>query len=235
MVKVIYTFSILTLISALALFVFCGFQWMDYEPWSESGPNLSIIEKLKQNDNHNKNNEPTLSPLIKQAQAFALYLNPPEPPKPKKASVSKSETVPVAKTVTLPKIEPKFTLLSTSCYRSNPRKSLALVSEPGKGRHWVKAGENIGHFKVEEVTKGMIIFRQDDHLHQMAINANTPVIDTAESSETALALNKDKDDKKTQQRTSPHKPSTKTPKPFYKLGPRRSKTVAFEHDKIGSS
>lgn len=209
---------------------------MDYEPRSGSGLNLSIIEEFKQNNSQNsKSNELTLSPLIKQAQAFALYLNPPKLPKPKKNPTHKPEQEPPIATVKLPKIEPKFNLLSTSCYRSNPRKSLALVSEPGKGRHWVKAGENLGHFKVEEIRKGMIIFSQGDCLQQMAINTSAPVINIAEPPETVLALNKNKDNKKTQERTSPHKPSTKTPRPFYKLGPRRSKTVAFEHEKIGNS
>ncbi len=235
MVRILHTFSVLALISTLALFVFCGFKWLDYEPQFEIRSGLSIIEKFEQDSNHSqKSNEPTLSPLIKQAQTFALYLNPPKPPKPKEAPAPKPESEPIVTAVKLPKIEPKFSLLSTSYYRSSPEKSLALVSEPGKGTHWVRAGENLGHFIVEEVRKGVILYRQGDQLHQMAINTKTSIIQTTDTSKTELASNKN--DKTTPMRTTPHKPSTKTPKPLYKLGPRRSevKTVALDHEKIGS-
>jgi hypothetical protein len=234
MVRILYALSILAIISASVLSVHCGYQWIKYEPQSRVDSEISIEEKFRQSSSHGKkSNEPALSPLVRQAQAFALYLNPPKPPKPKVETARKSEPKKVA--VKLPKIEPKFRLLSTSYYRSNPEKSLALVSEPGKGTHWVGAGEDLGHFRIEEIRKGMILFRQDDRILQMAIDTKVPVIRPTEASETALASNK-KEDKTEQVRTRPRQQKSKTPKPFFKLGPRRSqtRTVVLDHEKIGS-
>ncbi|UCE98981.1 MAG: pentapeptide repeat-containing protein [Planctomycetota bacterium] len=94
-----------------------------------------------------------VSPLVKQAEAFALYLNPPKPKEPTAPSRTvKSERRP--KTVS-----PKFELIGTSFYASHPELSLALVDEPGKGFRWVRQASEVGHLIIEQVKDGVVVVR----------------------------------------------------------------------------
>ena len=98
-----------------------------------------------------------LSPLVKEAKAFALYLNPPPTPKRKpqtRSPRSKARARPRPKVVTA-----KFELIGTSFYASDPQLSLALIAEPGKNMHWVRQSSKVGHLIIEEVKDGQIIVR----------------------------------------------------------------------------
>ncbi len=93
------------------------------------------------------------SPLVKQAEAFALYLNPPVKPSLPETQVSRSRPrprVPVA---------PKFKLVGTSYYPLHPEQSLALIDEPGKGLRWVKQSGEVGHLIIEKVKDGIVVVR----------------------------------------------------------------------------
>lgn len=93
-----------------------------------------------------------LSPLVKQAQAFALYLNPPEPkPQPESEAPESSRAVrPVV-------VTPKFDLIGTSIHPTRPELSLALIDEPGKGMHWVKQSAKIEHLTIEQIKSGVVV------------------------------------------------------------------------------
>ena len=52
---------------------------------------------------------------------------------------------------------------------------MALVSEPGSGTRWVKQGERLGHFVLEKVERGTIVYRQGDRLREMAVDTKIPV------------------------------------------------------------
>lgn len=98
-----------------------------------------------------------ISPLVKQAAAFGLYLNPPPKPKPK----------PKTPTVGRPSLPPpdpvkttaKFTLIGTSYYSAHPELSLAYIDEPGKGFHWVRQGSKVAHLVIEQVKDGSIVVK----------------------------------------------------------------------------
>ena len=100
-----------------------------------------------------------ISPLVKQAEAFALYLNP--PPKPStEPSVPRSEPRPKS-------VSPKFGLIGTSRYALHPELSLALIDEPGKGLRWVKSFSNVGHLIIEQVKDGLVVVRDGESTFEL--------------------------------------------------------------------
>ncbi len=228
MVRALQTFSVLAVISAGAVFVFLVVQQLQGVPEIGGNLGLPILEKFRQAGSFSdKSIQKTLSPLVKQAEAFALYLNPPQLPKPKEASAprrSLEQTNPVAKPA---KLTPKFTLMGTSYYRSRPEESMALVSEPGSGAHWVKQGASLGHFVVEKVERGTIVYRDGDRLLEMAVNTKVP-IRTKQVKQTMLASSPAS--------TTPPKPSstrrtnTKVHKPLHRLGLGRPETRPATYD-----
>jgi len=177
----LYTLGVFALISAGSVFALCGDLWWQQISElcnSEHEKATSIVEDFQQaRNNQIRDRENSISPLVKQAADFALCLNPPSPPEPKKeipesiAKVLKKE--PLEKNP--PKITPRFKLLATSYYRSKPDKSVALISEPGREDRWVKKGEPLGHFVVERVEHGLIIYRYGNEMHEMAIDKRSPV------------------------------------------------------------
>jgi len=170
MIKTLYIISLLALISAGVLFVYCGTLVLRDVPQDKNNPEISIIDKFQKSRNFNKKSKQVVTtPLVKQATTYALYLNPPEPPAPKKIPRPQQA---VHRPVV---ITPKFRLLSTSYYRSDPDKSLALVSEPGKGDHWIKKDERLGHFIVESIKKGAIVYRDGNQSHEMKITVQNTV------------------------------------------------------------
>jgi len=165
-----------------------------------------------------------------------LYLNPPKPKPPK----IREDPAPERRTVNVlnekitaaesTKLTPKFTLVGTSYYRSRPEKSMALVSEPGKGIHWIKKGSNLGHFIVDEVKRGMIVYRDGEQLREMAVDTKAPV-HTEQAKQTELAS--EQTNPSTPRHPSPPKikPNTKPRKPMHRLGPSRPeiRPVAYDH------
>jgi hypothetical protein len=71
--------------------------------------------------------------------------------------------------VRLPEITPKFKLLATCYNRTKPEESLALVSEPGRDPRWIEKGEPLGHFIIESIDPGLIVYRQGDKFHEMKV------------------------------------------------------------------
>lgn len=190
MVRALNTFSVLAIISAVCLIVFGVVQQLQGANGIEQESDLTIIEKFNRAEGSRENKSPkTYNPLVEQAKAYALYLNPPKPkPKPRNtmmASVQQQRTIKAtnrkitaeSRKITAAKstkLKPKFTLVGISYYRSNPDKSMALVSEPGKGVHWVKKGSNLGHFIIEKIEQEMIIYRDGDLLRQMTVDMKDP-------------------------------------------------------------
>ena len=149
MVRTLQALTVLAMISAGVVFVLCVVQWLQGASENEEfernlGP--SVLERFRRAGGAEKSGQETHSALVRQAEAFALYLNPPQPPKSDKTPAPKrisKKTIPAAIET---KVTPKFRLVGTSYYRSRPEESMALVSEPGSGTHWVKQGERLGHF-----------------------------------------------------------------------------------------
>ena len=92
-------------------------------------------------------------PLVKQAGVFALYLDPPKPKTPRPATSGGT-------TITRgPAVPPKFKVIGTSYYKDRPELSIALIDEPGKGLHCVRQSSKIGHFLIEQVKDGIVVFK----------------------------------------------------------------------------
>lgn len=97
-----------------------------------------------------------ISPLIKQAEAFALYLNPPAKPEPKTTRPSRARREGPRPKGT---VSSKFELIGTSYYELRPDLSLALVDEPGKGLHWVRQSGKVGHLIIENIKDALVVVR----------------------------------------------------------------------------
>lgn len=131
------------------------------------------IERFKKAKGNKVKPGSQVSPLVKQAGLFGLYLNPP-----KQAPAPKSPRTPVARTPTTitepPKVfSTKFTLIGTSYYASRPELSLAYIDEPGKGLHWVRQGDMVSHLVIQEVKDGSVIVKNRDELNTLVV-ARTP-------------------------------------------------------------
>jgi hypothetical protein len=100
-------------------------------------------------------------PLVKQAQAFALYLN---PPKPKAGLGSQSSKVRPRGSVTA-----NFKLIGTSFSAARPELSLAFIDEPGKGMNFVRQSSQVGHLVIEQIKDGLIVVRDGQRTFEMAV------------------------------------------------------------------
>ncbi|MHC4132767.1 MAG: hypothetical protein ACYSSP_01300 [Planctomycetota bacterium] len=108
------------------------------------------------------------SPLVKEAKTFALYLNPPPKPAPKKKPASKSKTQKKTKNKrpSTP-VTAKFKLVGTAYYPLNPKTSMALIDQPGKGLSWVRQGTTVQHLTFEQIKDGVVIIRDGKDTREM--------------------------------------------------------------------
>ncbi len=127
------------------------------------------IEKFNEaRDNKSKGSESQTSPVVKLAEAFALYLNPPTPPKKVSEDPPKSSSP-----VRPPVVSSKFKLIGTSYYVLRPELSLALIDEPGKGYRWVRQSSEVGHLIIEQVKDGTVVVRDGQRTSELV--AERPV------------------------------------------------------------
>ncbi len=115
-----------------------------------------IIEKFNKSAGNKSTRGPSeVSPLVKQARAFALYLDPPKPPAPRPVTGRTTNVV------RRPSATPKFTVVATSYSSSRPEMSMALIDEPGKGRTWIRQSGTVGHLLIQEVKDGVVIVKDN--------------------------------------------------------------------------
>jgi hypothetical protein len=116
-------------------------------------------------DSKAKSTENRASPLVQQAEAFALYLNPPKSKAPALRLGPKTASL----TRIMPPTTPKFKVLGTSYCPNNPKMSLVLIDEPGTGLHWVRQSSKVGHLLVEEVKDGLVVVKSGQEKFELAI------------------------------------------------------------------
>ncbi len=157
MIKTLRITSIVAAVLAVIFLVFfvlpVVFGGYSDELLEESLDSPGVIEKFNKTvGNKAKTGQNEVSPLVQQAGAFALYLDPPKPKVPKTASGTTSVT-------RGPPVTPKFKVLGTSYYKGQPELSLALIDEPGKGLHWVRQSGEVGHFLIKQIKDGIVVFK----------------------------------------------------------------------------
>jgi hypothetical protein len=156
MIKTLRITSIIAVVLAVVFFALPAvFGIRDDKQIEQFLNSTGAIEQFKQargDKVEDKRNE--TSPLIKQAEAFALYLNPPPKPSPI-TQVARSEPRPKS-------VSPKFRLVGTSRHSLHPELSLALIDEPGKGLRWVRPSSKVGYLIIEQVKDGLIVVRDGE-------------------------------------------------------------------------
>jgi hypothetical protein len=171
----LYLFSVLTLVCAGLVFVLCADQWLECAHSDEEDKELSITEKFQNLGEVRKIGEQDkVSPLVNQSGEFALIIDPPKPPAPPEEKKVESPKI-IQPIVSAPRPSARFKVLSTSCNRDRPEDSVALVSEPGKGEHWVKKGDIIGNFVLEKIEPGSIVYRYGNQVSEMNVEIKPPV------------------------------------------------------------
>jgi len=158
MIKTLRITIIATAILAGLLFISPVFFGVRADEEAEQFLNSpGVVEKLKQAKvDKQTESQSQSSPLVKQAEAFALYLNP--PPEPTRANLVRQQAIIPPKP---PKAYAKFSLIGTSVHATKPEESLAFINEPGKGLLWVKPGSKLGHVTVEQIKDGLIICQDE--------------------------------------------------------------------------
>jgi hypothetical protein len=69
----------------------------------------------------------------------------------------------------MPVTTPKFKLFGTSYCENNPELSLALIDEPGKGRHWIRQSDKVGHLLIERVKDGLVIVKSSEETFEITV------------------------------------------------------------------
>ncbi len=185
MIKTLRITTIVAAILAGLLFVFPVFFGVRANEEAEQFLNSpGVVEKYKQaNGNKQNGSDSQISPLVKHAEAFALYLNPaPEPAR--TAPIRQQPIIPP----TPPKAYAKFSLVGTSVHATKPEESLAFIKEPGKGLFWVRPGSKVGHVTVEQIGEGLIVCRDEQgNSEQILAQPRQPELSLLEGSPSALA------------------------------------------------
>jgi len=115
------------------------------------------------------------SPLVKQAEIFALHLNP--KPKTQKPALSK---VKVARSG-ISSVKPNFKVLGTSFLKGNPEMSLVLIDEPGKGRHWSRQSDRVGEFLIEQIQDGSVVVKNGENTFELVLERGPKKSSTKEA------------------------------------------------------
>ena len=136
-----------------------------YEPFEQFLNSSDVIEKFSSTtDNKANTGKSQESPLVKQAEAFALYLNPVKPAARKISKGGKAPNISSKVNVT-----PKFPVYATIVCPENPELSQALIDEPGIGRHWVMQSSKVGHLLIEQVKDGLVVAKSGEETFDIPI------------------------------------------------------------------
>lgn len=129
-------------------------------------------------------NDGSKAPLLVQAEALSLRLNPPAPArvstpsKPSSSVPTQSSQKPRPSTPVIA----KFDLVGTCVNHDNPSLSMVYVNIPGEGNKWVYEGETIGRLKIAKVKDNSVIYLDGDTENELAITGvNSEIVSLLKS------------------------------------------------------
>ncbi len=176
-----FVIMILMLFSTIAIIAF-GFKDNSTITAFLQSPNF--IEQLRGNVGHAETQENGISPLVAQARAFSLRIEPPVPEDPIIVTRTKKEDE-IAETggkgseinddvTVISGVESsKFNLLATVLCKSSPEKSLALFRS-GSKQEWFYAGETVDRYQIWEIKDGRVtLIQPGQKLREMKVPPKT--------------------------------------------------------------
>lgn len=170
MLKTLKLTSLFAVIAAgLAVVILIIFGFKGNPEVSKLIGSPGVKERFKDTKGKADKKDDITSPLVVQARAFALRIDPPPPPAPPKPKDSQKSKTPATarktpvKLPTLPKVPvaPKSDLLATVMYKSSPEKSLALF-KAGSAQEWFRQGDRVGNHVIKEIRDGSVILTQGE-------------------------------------------------------------------------
>ncbi|MCD4831609.1 MAG: hypothetical protein K8R02_07375 [Anaerohalosphaeraceae bacterium] len=174
MIKTLRITSILVGLAALGFVAFIASQGMQTDESIEeflSSP--GIAEQMKGSSTTKTADSGQDSPLIRQAKAFALRINPPPPPVAKTPRPTTPRTPKKPPRPKVAAVTANFTLLGTSSHLDDENESWALINEVGKGVRWVKQGQSIGHLMIEGIGSGVVLINDRGNTYELAVKRET--------------------------------------------------------------
>ena len=174
MVRTLYALGILAWLLTGLVSVLCARNGRSNAPFADAAT-PSIVERFQQSIKGRKapNIRPTSS-LVRQAQLFALCIDPPAPPKPHPtpAAPKAERFVAQAPEVRPPSTSPKFELRGISYRPSRPEDSMALIWQADTGHRWVRQGAQLGHLVISEIKGDGVLYSDGNQTRQMALNVD---------------------------------------------------------------
>jgi hypothetical protein len=179
MVRLLYILGIGAILGASALIGLWLRERGRHSPQLEETCNRpGAVQMFKAQANRSGARPAEVSPLVLQAEAFSRHLNPPKDaerpsaPAERLPRFARNDMASSVPPVRPPAPSPRFKLRGTSYYPNQPRKSMALISDLGSAEgndRWVKEGTQLGHFVIQEIRRGAIVYRDGDNLREMAV------------------------------------------------------------------
>lgn len=166
MVKTLRITSIFIALAAIFFVIFIAVSGLSADEKIEAflkAPGMA--EQLRTGSASEKNGQQQESALVRQAKAFALRIDPPPAPVAKRQVRDEKVTPRRPKRTT---VSVRFELIGTSYYPLDPDNSWALISEVGKGWHWVRQGGAVGHLTIKEVKDGFVVIDDGGKTSELA-------------------------------------------------------------------
>jgi hypothetical protein len=176
MIKTLRITSILVAFLAAGLLVFPAFFGLRGNKKVAEFLRLpSVVGKFRKAQRGRAKTTDQESPLVAQANIFALYLDPPKVVKKKKEPRDKKVgSPPVTEVVKKTYHSTRFKVVATSFYAAQPESSLALIDEPGAGRYWVRQGDVVSHLTIEEIKDGIVVARGGAKVFEQPVQLRPP-------------------------------------------------------------
>jgi len=174
MVKLLYILSVCAMLAAGGVFGILLSGWTRHDARLEEFLNRpSAVERFGAQGSESGEQSVEEPPLVVQAKALALLLNPPKSAeRPSAAAGVAAKPSPGAPAVRPAAPSVRFKLCGTSYYPNEPQRSMALISDVGAAEgseRWVKEGAQVGHFVIHEIRRGVIVYRDGEQLREMAV------------------------------------------------------------------